>query len=89
MVEDESFKDLALMGLSNKKVMSRPTLSKMIKERFDQMVGNLMKEFEKVEVICITADIWSCATRSFIGNWFEIGINGLRSCNSNLHTFQG
>ena len=72
VVEDQSFIDLTLMGLSNKKVMTRPTLMKMMKEKYGQMVANIKEEFEKVQVICITTDIWSCATRSFIGKDFYL-----------------
>ena len=67
MVEADSFKEIVLTGNSDKKVMTRVTLGKKITEKFEQMTSNLKEHFEKADVICITADIWSCATRSFIG----------------------
>ena len=67
VVEADSFKEVALMGATDKKVMCRNTLAKKIVEKFEQMNDNVKVEFNGATCICITSDIWSCATRSFIG----------------------
>merc|ERR1719277_2730407 len=48
-------------------MMTRYQLTKSIAEKFQQMKKNVKAEFEGVQHLCISADIWTGATRSFIG----------------------
>ena len=69
VVEEFSFKDIVLFGpgCADKKVMTRVTLAKQISEKFKMMGDNLRAELGNASVVCITADIWTAATRSFLG----------------------
>lgn len=67
VVESKSFQELVLTGVPGKTVMCRKTLKKKMSEKLSIMTDNLCKEFEGALCICICADIWSAATRSFLG----------------------
>jgi len=67
VVEAQSFKDLVLKGAAGKTIMTRYQLTKSISEKLQQMKENLKAEFQGVQYLCISADIWTGATRSFLG----------------------
>ena len=44
-------------------VLCYQTLIKMMNESFDRMITNMKNYFAQVEIICVTADLWTAAKR--------------------------
>lgn len=73
-VECTSFKSLCSGLCPNATVMSRPTLSQMVKTKYEEMVKVITCALSEVATVCTTVDLWSSQHRSFIGmtvHWLE------------------
>ena len=74
IVEEPSFIDLIKTSHPTRKLLSRPTLTAMVSERFEQMKQRLIEQLANVEFVGTTADTWSAARRSFLGmtvHWLD------------------
>lgn len=75
-VDEPTFKDLfAPYGV---KVFSRKVLYEKLKRRFEEYKANLIQMLSNVNHVCLTADIWSSKTRSFLGttiHWLDKEMN--------------
>lgn len=74
IVEEPTFIEM-IKGAHNKhNVISRPTLTSMLQERFEEMQNNLRQKLESIEYVGTTADIWSVSRRSYMGmtiHWLD------------------
>lgn len=72
IVEKKTFKQLFIgTGL---KVLSRPSIVKLMNDERNVMVSSIKKIMENVKYVCTTADIWSGNKRSFFGytiHWID------------------
>lgn len=73
-VDSIRFRDMVFTLNNRFKMFSRKTLAKMIQEDFKKCKEELINTLSKVEVVCLTADIWSARNRSFLGatlHWLD------------------
>jgi hypothetical protein len=67
VVEDGDFIDIITSIAPTKKVIGRKTLMSQLKEDFETLKTNMFEEFATVDYVSITADLWSVASKSFLG----------------------
>ena len=66
-VESEDFQKLVLAGRTGKKVMSYNTLKLRIDSAYTNMLGIVKDKLSGVKKVCLTCDLWTAGTRSFLG----------------------
>ncbi len=67
LVRDDSFKDLIQTLQPGRTLMTYQAFKAKLQDKFSSMQGKVKSELEEANHICITADIWSDARRSFLG----------------------
>ena len=67
VVESNSFKRLIKFCSPNLRVMSRPSMMKLIDSTFNELKQNFISVIRKGTFFCATANIWSTKHRSFFG----------------------
>jgi hypothetical protein len=67
LVKSESFKELVLLGLPGKKVISYPTLMSRISEEYELWRKELKEELSNVDCAAITCDCWTVGSCSYLG----------------------
>lgn len=76
IVDQSAFKNLfSSFGIT---IFSRKTLYEKLKHNFEECKSNLTQMLSDVKHVCLTADIWSSKTRSFLGttiHWLDNEMN--------------
>ncbi len=67
LVRNDSFQDLVRTLQPEKTVMTYRALKSKMKVKFAAMLSRVKSELEDANHVCVTADIWSDARRSFLG----------------------
>ena len=74
IVREPSFRNFVSVLQPSATVMSYQSLIKKMDAQMIEMKENLIQIFAMIEVLCLTADGWTCAKRSFIGvtvHWLD------------------
>lgn len=70
IIDDKSFKNL----FPGKQIPSRRTITRLLLETQNKFIKDIVTKLEKVEYVCVTADVWSSGKKSFFGytcHWLD------------------
>lgn len=74
LVEEPSFIELIKRVQPKRNVLSRPTLTLLLNERFIEMKNKIREQLTTIQYVGTTADVWSASRRSFLGmtvHWLD------------------